>query len=210
MLQVLHTELPTTLDAMERASLEFDELGRSLNQLINPLRRLPARQQQRAAAAAAAADGAKAGTGAGGSSGVALTIGGVGIPLAGLSAVTASGMGAVSGAGQAGGEAMRRLAADLAVLTRVRMQHSAYPRPSLTKSNAHASAAWMACGGGLAVKLTVLMIIRTYTYIQCQGSAVLQRRYRPRWRVNLVVSCCKSTSFEEHRRVCLQCLADSV
>lgn len=119
MLQVLHTELPTTLDAMERASLEFDELGRSLNQLINPLRRLPARQQQRAAAAAA--DGAKAGTAAGGSSGVALTIGGVGIPLAGLSAVTASGMGAVSGAGQAGGEAMRRLAADLAVLTRVRM-----------------------------------------------------------------------------------------
>ena len=143
MLQVLHTELPTTLDAMERASLEFDELGRSLNQLINPLRRLPARQQQRAAAAAAA-DGAKAGAAAGGSSGVALTIGGVGIPLAGLSAVTASGMGAVSGAGQAGSEAMRRLAADLAVLTRVRVRLAEYPRPSPNKANAHASAAWMA------------------------------------------------------------------
>lgn len=46
---------------------------------------------------------------------------GAGLPLAGLSAVTASGMGAVSSAGEAGGQAMRRLAAELAVLTRVRL-----------------------------------------------------------------------------------------
>ncbi|KAK9846422.1 hypothetical protein WJX81_003518 [Elliptochloris bilobata] len=106
--EVLHSELPTTLDAMERASLEFDELGRSLNMLASPLRRLPARQHPRAEPSA---DGAKLGAGA--------NIGaGVGLPLAGLSAVTASGIGAVSGAGEAGGQAMRRLAAELAVLTR--------------------------------------------------------------------------------------------
>lgn len=64
---MLHSELPTTLDAMERASLEFDELGRSLNLLASPLRRLPARQQPRGAASAHGAKagaGAKSGTGA--------------------------------------------------------------------------------------------------------------------------------------------------
>lgn len=64
---MLHSELPTTLDAMERASLEFDELGRSLNLLASPLRRLPARQQPRGAASVHGAKtgaGAKPGTGA--------------------------------------------------------------------------------------------------------------------------------------------------
>ena len=36
--QVLHAELPTTLDAMERASLEFEELGKRFNILTAPLR----------------------------------------------------------------------------------------------------------------------------------------------------------------------------
>lgn len=38
-LQVIHTDLPTTLNAMERTSLEFEELGRSLNMLSGPIKR---------------------------------------------------------------------------------------------------------------------------------------------------------------------------
>ena len=37
--QVIHTDLPTTLNAMERTSLEFEELGRSLNMLSGPIKR---------------------------------------------------------------------------------------------------------------------------------------------------------------------------
>jgi hypothetical protein len=120
--QVLHSELPTTLDAMERASLEFDQLGRSLNLLFNPLRRLPARQPPREAAGKAAGQGAAVAAAAAGDGARLGALGGVGIPLAGLGAVTASGMGAVSGAGEAGGQAVRKLAHELAVLTRVRCQ----------------------------------------------------------------------------------------
>lgn len=39
LLQVIHTDLPTTLNAMERTSLEFEELGRSLNMLSGPIKR---------------------------------------------------------------------------------------------------------------------------------------------------------------------------
>ena len=38
-LQVINNDLPTTLDSMERASLEFEELGQSLNGLTGALRR---------------------------------------------------------------------------------------------------------------------------------------------------------------------------
>ncbi|CAL5219305.1 g1113 [Coccomyxa viridis] len=37
--EVIHTDLPTTLNAMERTSLEFEELGRSLNMLSGPIKR---------------------------------------------------------------------------------------------------------------------------------------------------------------------------
>lgn len=37
--QVIHTDLPTTLNAMERTSIEFEELGRSLNMLSGPIKR---------------------------------------------------------------------------------------------------------------------------------------------------------------------------
>ena len=37
--QVINNDLPTTLDSMERASLEFEELGQSLNSLTGALRR---------------------------------------------------------------------------------------------------------------------------------------------------------------------------
>jgi len=138
--QVLHTELPTTLDAMERASLEFDQLGRSLNLLFNPLRRLPARQPAREAPGRAAGQGAAAAAAAAGGEGARLgALGGVGIPLASLGAVTASGIGAVSGAGEAGGQAVRKLAHELAVLTRVRGPRGAVPRraaPRLHKPTA--------------------------------------------------------------------------
>ena len=36
---MIHTDLPTTLNAMERTSLEFEELGRSLNMLSGPIKR---------------------------------------------------------------------------------------------------------------------------------------------------------------------------
>jgi hypothetical protein len=37
--QVINNDLPTTLDSMERASLEFEELGQSLNGLTGGLRK---------------------------------------------------------------------------------------------------------------------------------------------------------------------------
>ncbi|CAK0744020.1 hypothetical protein CVIRNUC_001515 [Coccomyxa viridis] len=37
--EVIHTDLPTTLNAMERTSIEFEELGRSLNMLSGPIKR---------------------------------------------------------------------------------------------------------------------------------------------------------------------------
>ena len=37
--QVIHVDMPTALNAVERASIEFEELGRSLNVVSGPLRR---------------------------------------------------------------------------------------------------------------------------------------------------------------------------
>lgn len=37
--QVINTDMPTTLNAVERASIEFEELGRNLNMLSGPIRR---------------------------------------------------------------------------------------------------------------------------------------------------------------------------
>lgn len=63
-LQIMNKELPTTLDSVERASLEFEELGQSLNILTGGLvrRNKPAKKtvlkaQAAAAAAASAAEG---------------------------------------------------------------------------------------------------------------------------------------------------------
>jgi len=39
---VINNDLPTTLDSMERASLEFEELGQNLNGLTGGLRKKPA------------------------------------------------------------------------------------------------------------------------------------------------------------------------
>ncbi len=39
MFQVINTDMPTTLNAVERASIEFEELGRNLNMLSGPIRR---------------------------------------------------------------------------------------------------------------------------------------------------------------------------
>ncbi|BDA41934.1 hypothetical protein COCOBI_02-7320 [Coccomyxa sp. Obi] len=37
--EVINTDMPTTLNAVERASIEFEELGRNLNMLSGPIRR---------------------------------------------------------------------------------------------------------------------------------------------------------------------------
>lgn len=37
--QIIYTDMPTTLNAVERASIEFEELGRNLNMLSGPIRR---------------------------------------------------------------------------------------------------------------------------------------------------------------------------
>ena len=52
-MQIINTELPDTLDSVERASLEFEELGQSLNGLTGGLKRsrpLATRQRGRKAA----------------------------------------------------------------------------------------------------------------------------------------------------------------
>ena len=37
--QVIHVDMPTALNAVERASIEFETLGHSLNRLSGPLKR---------------------------------------------------------------------------------------------------------------------------------------------------------------------------